>query len=280
MAVNPALEIARDASLALENHGERMVPEVSGSLTVWEHVYRYAFACRFVKGKRVLDIACGEGYGSVALQKAGAASVIGVDISEDVCAHARKKYGVDARPGSAENVPLSSASVDMIVSFETIEHVPEPGRFVDECARILVPGGRLIMSTPNKNVYSRPGEKPNPYHCSEMTLQQFTSALRSRFREVRLYTQRPYSAAWWSLRTLASDMTPRIPGFARLRGAARRRLCPKIVLEPTDEQRSSLVDEILGASRHSANPLDPYAVRPRRAWTLEKPAYFIAIATR
>jgi 2-polyprenyl-3-methyl-5-hydroxy-6-metoxy-1,4-benzoquinol methylase len=85
-----------------DNAGERMVPEVSGGMTFWEHVHRYAFACRFVAGKRVLDIASGEGYGAAALQKAGAAHVIGVDVSESACFHARTKYGIDARPGSAE----------------------------------------------------------------------------------------------------------------------------------------------------------------------------------
>src|SRR5690349_799341 len=133
-------------SLVLEPTAERMVPENSDLFTFWEHVYRYAFASRFVSGKRVLDIACGEGYGAAALQKAGAAQVIGVDISEAVCLHARNKYGIDARPGTAEQIPLLDRSIDVIVSFETIEHVPDPHRFLDECVRILVPGGRLIIS--------------------------------------------------------------------------------------------------------------------------------------
>ena len=264
----------------LENNGERMVPEVSDPTTVWEHIYRYAFACRLVKGKRVLDIACGEGYGGATLRKAGAASVIGVDIAENVCLHARKKYGLDARPGSAENIPLADASVDVVVSFETIEHVRDPRRFLDECARTLAPGGRLVISTPNKNVYSRSGEAPNPHHCSEMTVEDFTSGLSVRFRRIHLYTQRPYSVAWWSLRTLASDVPPQIPGFARLRESARFRLFPKAVRGPTTEQRSFVVKEILGASRGLTSPLNPYAVRPHRKWTLERPTYFIAIATR
>ena len=91
---------AATLSPALENNAERMVPESSGSFTFWEHVYRYAFACRLAEGKRVLDVACGEGYGAAALRKAGAAQVIGVDISEEVCLHARRKYGLDARAGS------------------------------------------------------------------------------------------------------------------------------------------------------------------------------------
>src|ERR1019366_4929606 len=139
--------------------------------TFWEHVYRYAFACRFVRGKRVLDIACGEGYGAAALQKAGAARVTGVDISEAACFHARSKYGIDAKLGAAEKIPLGEGSVDVVVSFETIEHIPNPDRFLDECVRVLVPGGRLIISTPNKSIYGQAVQ--NPYHWSEMTEEGF-----------------------------------------------------------------------------------------------------------
>ena len=182
-------------SPTLEPTDERMVPESSDLLTFWEYVYRYAFASLFVGGKRVLEIACGEGYGAAALQRASAAHVIGVDISESVCLHARNKYGVDARPGTAEQIPLADGSVDVIVSFETIEHVPDTSRFLDECLRILVPGGRLIISTADKGIYGHLRVAQNPYHCSEMTLEEFDSALRSRFRDTHFYTQRPDSAA-------------------------------------------------------------------------------------
>src|ERR1700757_801313 len=155
-----------------DNNGERMIPETYGGATFWEHVYRYAFASRFAKGKRILDIACGEGYGAAALQEAGATHVIGVDISESVCQHAHKKYGLDARPGTGEQIPLQDKSVDVIVSFETIEHVRDAIRFMDECFRVLAPGGTLIISTPNKGVYSW-GGAPNPHHCSEMTEDEF-----------------------------------------------------------------------------------------------------------
>ena len=134
---------------------------------------------------------------------------------------------------AAENLPLADSSVDLVVSFETIEHVPNPGRFLDECARVLVPGGKLIVSTPNKEVYSRPGAPANQYHCSEMTEHEFLSALSTRFHDVRLYTQRPYSAGWWSPRILASELEPRIPGFTRLRRSAQFRFFPKAVYDPT-----------------------------------------------
>ena len=258
---------------------ERMVPESAELFRFWEHVYRYAFACRFVANKRILDIACGEGYGAAALQKAGG-SVTGVDISEAVCFHACGKYGIDAKPGSAENIPLGNGSVDVIVSFETIEHVPSPERFLDECARVLAPGGMLIISTPNKDVYGQ--TVPNPYHCSEMTEQEFTEALRTRFQDCRFYTQRPESAAWWSLRTFASENTPwrRVRGFSRLRRAIQNAFVPEAINPPSSEQRESVLELIVNLERTSKRLLNPFVLRPQRKWNRENPTYFIATAIR
>lgn len=272
---------AANVAPALEHTGERMIPESSDQFTFWEHVYRYGFASRFVKGKRVLDIACGEGYGAAALQKAGAASVIGVDISEEACLHAQEKYGIETRPGSAEQIPLVDKSVDLIVSFETIEHVSNPLRFLDECARVLAPEGRLLISTPNKGVYRAPGQTPNPFHCSEMSEDDFTSALRARFRAVKLYSQHPRFARWWTPRSLAADATlwKKLPGVRRLHRSAQFRLAPRSVHEPTTEERNSVLEQIANARRSQRPFLNPYALRPRHKWNGEKPVYIIADAT-
>jgi SAM-dependent methyltransferase len=265
-----------------DNAGERMVPEISDRFTFWEHVYRYAFASRFVKGKRVLDIACGEGYGAAALQRTGASHVIGVDISEPACLHAHRKYGIDARVGSAERIPLPDNSVDVVVSFETIEHVPDPGRFLDECARVLAPGGRVVISTPNTDVYSGRLGTRNPHHCSEMTEGEFASAVRARFQDAHFYTQRPESAVWWSLRTLNCESTPwgHIRGFRRLRQGIQRRIFPEAVSDPTDEQRASVVNVIVEAARSQRRLLNQFVVRAQRRWQQEKPVYIIVVAAR
>jgi 2-polyprenyl-3-methyl-5-hydroxy-6-metoxy-1,4-benzoquinol methylase len=269
-----------DNSLVLEPTGERMVPENSDLFTFWEHVYRYAFASRFVSGKRVLDIACGEGYGAAALQKAGAAQIIGVDISEAVCLHARSKYGLDARPGTAEQIPLPDRSVDVIISFETIEHVPDPHRFLGECVRILVPGGKLVISTPNKRIYGQNGK--NPYHCSEMTPEEFACALNSRFHDPRFYTQRPHSAAWWSPRTLACENPPwgSIRGSRRLRRLFQRWTFPEGIQGPTEEQRRSAIEIVMKVAASWPLPLNHYVVRPQRMWHREKSVYMVAVAMR
>ena len=263
-----------------DNSGERMVPETSDRFTFWEHVYRYAFASRFVVGRRVLDIACGEGYGAAALQKAGAAHVIGVDVSQDACLHARKRYGLDVRSGSAEQIPLPDSSVDVVVSFETIEHVRDPGRFLDECARVLAPGGRLVISTPDKEVYTDRLGTRNRHHCAEMTEEEFASALRARFHDVHFYTQRPDSAAWWSPRSLICESTPwkQIRGFGRLRRAIQRRIFPEAVSDPTAEQRGLVVDVILTTARSMSGLLNPHVVRSRQEWHREKSVYIVATA--
>lgn len=266
------------AGLAGELVSERMVPEDADMFTFWEHVYRYAFASHFVKQMRVLDIACGEGYGAAALQYAGASSVIGVDISESVCERAQKKYGIDAIPGRAEQIPLSDGMIDVIVSFETIEHVRQPDRFLDECVRVLAPNGRLIISTPRKGAFNQ----KNPYHCSELTEGEFTDALRSRFRECELYTQRPTCAAWWSARTLVCEDTPwkRIRGFSRLRHAIQYLLIHEAVMPPTAKERDSIVALIAAISRSSRHLFNPFALRARRSWNREVPTYFVANAIR
>jgi ubiquinone/menaquinone biosynthesis C-methylase UbiE len=268
--------------VALDPTDERMVPESAGTPTFWEHVYRYAFACRFVPGKRVLDIACGEGYGAAAFQKAGAAHVIGVDVSESTCSHARNKYLLDARPGTAERIPLPDNSVEIVVSFETIEHVPDPHCFLDECVRVLAPGGRLVISTPNKEIYAGRLGARNQYHCSEMTDEEFASALRARFYDIHFYTQRPDSAAWWSPRTLVCESTPwnHIRGFQRLRRAVQMRYFPEAVSDPTTEQRAAAVDVILKVARGSRRLLNQYVVRSRRSWHRERSVYLIATAVR
>jgi 2-polyprenyl-3-methyl-5-hydroxy-6-metoxy-1,4-benzoquinol methylase len=191
---------------SMENTGERMVPEAAESMIFWEHIYRYRFAVPYVKGKKVLDIACGEGYGSHALKAAGAASVIGVDVSEEACQHARAKYGVDARQGDAEAIPLPTGSVDVVVSFETIEHVPHPDIFLDECARVLVPGGLIIISTPNGEVYHE-GQAPNPFHCSEMPEEEFVAKVKARFHDLNLYSQRLKEAPWWTAGSVSAEVS-------------------------------------------------------------------------
>ena len=264
-----------DDASAMDYTGERMVPERASARTFWEHVGRYRFARDYAKGRRVLDIACGEGYGAAALAQAGASSVIGVDIAEEACLHAHRKYGIDARQGNAEAIPLPDASVDLIVSFETLEHLNDPPAFLAECVRILATGGRLIVSTPNRPVYSDQG-KHNPFHENELDEAEFVALLSRYFETIELFTQFPKSAAWWSPRSLAAEQSAwlRIKGFWRLSTW----FCPAKRSELSKEARDSAVASILAAESPSARLFDPYRVRRRSVWGGEKPYYLIAVA--
>jgi len=264
-----------DDDCDVTQYTERMVPEQAHARIFWEHVARYRFAKDFVNGKRVLDIACGDGYGAAALAKAGAASVAGVDISSEACEQARRKYGLDTRVGDAQAIPLPDQSIDVVVSFETIEHVDDPAVFLRECARVLVPEGLLIVSTPNRPVYSGDGRR-NPFHQLEFDENEFVNLLRVRFRLIRLYTQFPQSAAWWSLRSMAAERSPwlHIKGFWRLSSW----FCPAIRAYVDPVTRSTAADAILAHDTFSSSLFNPYIVRARAPWTRERPYILVAVA--
>jgi len=266
--------------MKMEYTGERMVPEGADINTFWEHIYRYRFALPYVQGKRVLDIACGEGYGSAALKQAGAASLTGVDISQEACEHASKRYGVTTKVGDAKKIPLPDKSVDAVVSFETIEHVSNPEKFLDECVRVLAPGGRLIISTPNRKAYLKDAS-PNPYHLKELTEDEFIVLLAARFRDVQIYTQRPTAAGWWSLRSLASESALwRVRGFRRLRWLIQKKCCLETIDRSVLERaRENPVQTILTRMEWLANLANPFAIRSKSKLSGEIPIYIIAVAT-
>ncbi len=267
----------------MEFTGERMVPEGADAQTFWEHVHRYRFAARYVRGKRVLDIACGEGYGTAALLKAGALNVIGVDVSIEACRHAHKKYGIDARVGNAENIPLPDGEFDVVVSFETLEHVPNPARFLDECVRVLAPKGILIVSTPNKDNYSYKAEgEENPYHCSEIGEDEFVALLKDHFTCWRLFTQMLSEAPMWSRRGFAMEKSPwsSVRGVGRLRRWMISKLGYHLCGEPGIEQRRFVVEKILMKGQPLADWVNPYILQLKPENGNDQPRYFIALAQK
>jgi glycosyltransferase involved in cell wall biosynthesis/ubiquinone/menaquinone biosynthesis C-methylase UbiE len=176
---------------SMEFTGERMTTAVEGEIE-FEHFHRYCLARDLCPGLDVLDVASGEGYGSSILANV-ARSVIGADVDPAAIAHARTTYrGENLRfvEGSALDLPLGDASVDAVVSFETLEHVREHARFMEEVKRVLRPAGKLIVSTPERTVYSARGEPVNKYHLLELTVAEFDSLLRVNFKHVAMLYQR------------------------------------------------------------------------------------------
>lgn len=134
------------------------------------HMVRYALAAALVRpGDTVLDCACGLGYGSAILAaQSGGARFIGIDLDADTVAYANanfgRQYGVEYRAASATDLSiLPDDSIDLVVSFETIEHLEDYHAFLREAQRVLRPDGRIIASVPNLWV-DETGRDPNPYH--------------------------------------------------------------------------------------------------------------------
>src|SRR5437870_5680359 len=185
----------------LEWTGERFLPWIRESTIAYEHLHRYAYASTLVKDKRVLDLACGEGYGSKMLS-ASAASVVGIDIDGSVVSHAAEKYGggnLEFISGSITAVPIpENHSFDVIVCFEAIEHIEDQERLLGEVTRLLQPGGLFIVSTPNKVVYHDESEEENPFHVKELYFEEFQQLLARHFQNIRFLGQRihPSSSIW------------------------------------------------------------------------------------
>lgn len=142
------------------------------------HIARYSFAKELCKGKRVLDAACGEGYGSRLLANWGAKEVVGVDISAEAIASANQHFASDNVSfiqNDAETLPrlFEPHSFDLIVSFETIEHVQDPELFLRNILSLLKPDGIVAISCPNDWWYFPTEEQRNPYHIRKYRLDEF-----------------------------------------------------------------------------------------------------------
>lgn len=181
----------RRALTPLSFTGERMTGEAIGQIE-FEHVHRYCFARDHAVGKRVLDCASGEGYGSFILASS-ASSVKGLEIDSVALGHAQAAFARDNLEyiqGDAQSLPFDDGVFDVVVSFETIEHVPRPDLVLREFKRVLAPGGLLIISTPDQPVYSPSGSEPNPYHLFEWTRSEFHTAIAEVFANQLLLEQR------------------------------------------------------------------------------------------
>ncbi len=174
--------------------GERFVPGIQDRKLEIEHYQRYLSVRKLAEGKCILDAACGEGYGSNILAET-AKEVIAIDLDKDAVSRARKLYNgrenLSFRQGNIENLDLPDHCIDIVVSFETIEHVFEEtqNKFLAEIDRVLKANGILIMSTPNKAVYTDMHNYKNKFHMKEFYHDEFVSFLRKKFQYVQLYNQ-------------------------------------------------------------------------------------------
>ncbi|WP_226376811.1 class I SAM-dependent methyltransferase [Oceanobacillus halotolerans] len=180
----------------LKDTGERIIPKemkpTNGMLL--EHISRYYFATPYAYG-RVLDIACGTGYGSQMVAKTRKTEVtdlIGVDIDPETIKYAKHHYyhpKVTYQTGDILDGTLKEelGQFDTILSFETIEHVPDDREFVEQLKELLRPGGTLVLSTPFGQGRGKPSGSPFHYH--QLTEEEFRNLFTS-FTDVEFYYQR------------------------------------------------------------------------------------------
>ena len=164
---------------------ERLVPdnvrtdEVIGRETLLLHLARYEFAAGHVRPGRLLDIACGVGYGTrlLADQSVAISQAVGVDISDSAIEHARSRYGGGRVQFQQEDAMSfhDPDGFDTIVSLETIEHLPDPGLFLTHLVRQMRPGALLVGSVP-----VTPAMDANPYHLHDFTERSFRVLFRDR----------------------------------------------------------------------------------------------------
>jgi ubiquinone/menaquinone biosynthesis C-methylase UbiE len=172
----------------LADTGERMVPEYhTGKLIYAEHLVRYRAASEFARGKVVMDVASGSGYGSALLAEV-AKQVHGFDVSSEAVAYATSRFAAPNLTFSvadATNIPLPDDSIDVVITFETIEHIPDYAAFMQEITRVLKPDGIAIISTPNELEFA----EGNHFHLHEFERDEFTSLVKEHFANVDEYFQ-------------------------------------------------------------------------------------------
>ena len=172
----------------LDDTGERMIPTAEGELSFVfaRHRFAYEHARTFVEGKSVLDVGCGTGYGCKILS-ATAASVVGIDSSMEAIEFCRNNF---AAP-NVQFVRMDASTLslerqfDVAISFQVIEHLSDPGRFIDRIKRTVMPGGLILISTPNVRTPTKDSHT-NPFHFSEMSCAQFQQLLETKFSSFEL----------------------------------------------------------------------------------------------
>lgn len=203
--------------------GERCVPWTPDVQVVYEHLHRYLFAAKLVEGKRVLDLGSGEGFGASILSEA-ASEVVGVDIDERTVEHAQLNWGsprLSFKLGSALDLSaFDDGSLDVVVAFEIIEHLTDHERMLAEIARVLSGDGVLVISTPDRRIYSEASGQNNPFHERELTSEEFSALLETTFTNVALWGQRAITGSHLDAldRSQATASTPQAEFFIERAG--------------------------------------------------------------
>lgn len=234
-----AFELKALGDLLIRKATERWVPGFADASVELEHRSRYAWVSNYVNDKRVFDIACGTGAGSYILAQEGKArEVVGCDLSPDSVRYAsiRNKHPrVSFVTGDARQF-RDGTEYDAVVSFETIEHLPDADAFLKNIAGMLVKGGRLYVSTP---VSKRSLDKSpaNVYHVREWGFKEFQELISKYFTLEEVYLQMravDCASVFARLRHRASVMLGRDP----IRAVKKKYLSGGMAMRPVRYENS------------------------------------------
>jgi 2-polyprenyl-3-methyl-5-hydroxy-6-metoxy-1,4-benzoquinol methylase len=251
----------------LDFTGERIVPGKTPTYLIWAHTARYQWIRDAVRDKAVLDAGCGEGYGSYFLSHL-ARSVAAVDISQEDVDHARSVY---ARPNLAYQVmdctdlQFADESFDVVSSFEVIEHVKPVDAYLKGIRRVLKPGGRYYVSTPNGGNNLCAGM--NPFHEKEFTAAEFREMLTAVFPNVEFFGQfcaRPWRESLFMRSTKLYLRSPLYRGICQ-------RLAPLYFRGSRADGQSASADWV-----DRVNP-GTFVFRKE---SIERAPYFVAVCTK
>jgi len=175
--VTPSVPAGQETHLPIT--GERTVPGIAEE-NYWfrRHEIAYLELARLCAGKIVLEAGCGEGYGAELLSR-GATRVVALDYDAFTAAHVARRYPrLHVVRGNLAALPLATASVEVVVNLQVIEHLWDQAGFLRECARVLRPGGTLLVSTPNRITFSPGRDTPlNPFHTRELAADELGELL-------------------------------------------------------------------------------------------------------
>ena len=250
--------------------GERVVPGTTPENIFRESEMRYVFAGQFVRNRSVIDVASGTGIGTQYLMKAGARSCYGFDMNMESLLYAISAYsdrGCRFGACDAARLAVASSSVDVIVSFETIEHLPDPSVFLRECHRALRRDGFFICSTPDRNFF-RWGPA-NPFHASEMTRVEFLGRVREFFPNCQLYCQGSVNYVRYIAEMIARERIVPILEKLGVKDFLKYLLGPRPGTICNETEFS--INDGLGA---------PYEVKPYNRQWLSRSPYFVVVAQK
>jgi SAM-dependent methyltransferase len=169
--------------------GERTLPDVPAE-NYWyrRHLAVYEWIAERTWGRRVVDLACGEGYGSAVLART-ATSVVGVDANPDAFEHARLKYTTPAVHFERDMIERWDGDVDCVVFLQTIEHVQDPDAVLERLRKLIGPSGIAFVSTPNLLTLAPAGAEKsgNPWHIKEYRAEEFRELCERHFGAVDLF---------------------------------------------------------------------------------------------